>query len=352
MEVIRRHKESGGSVAAVFPIHYPRALFRAFNILPVEVWGPPGVDPSHGDKRLQAYVCSIVRNGLAFLESGGLDVVDILVTPHACDSLQGFGSLLIDFVPTKQPVLPLYMPRSVRASDLDFLAAELGHLFQRLEAFTGISPSGDQLMESIHREEAADVILGGLHQARQKLPLTDLPFYRLVRSREYLPAELFIETGQKALSQAEGEGQPGIPIILSGILPEPMEMLEAITDMGGCVAADDLACCGRRLYPAGSSQDPLRRMAERILNAPPDPTRGNPINERVSYLKQLVDETGAKGIVFYDVKFCEPELFDLPDLRRSLQGANIPSIVIEVDINDPLSHQVITRLESFLEMIE
>ena len=93
-------------------------------------------------------------------------------------------------------------------------------------------------------------------------------------------------------------------------------------------------------------------MAERILNAPPDPTRGNPIRERSQYLQQLVNTTGAKGVVFYDVKFCEPELFDLPDLRRALQETGVPSIAIEVDINDPLSHQVITRLESFLEMIE
>ena len=93
-------------------------------------------------------------------------------------------------------------------------------------------------------------------------------------------------------------------------------------------------------------------MAERILNAPPDPTRGNPISERCDYLQQLVKNTDAKGVVFYDIKFCEPELFDLPDLRRALQEASIPSIAIEVDINDRLSHQVITRLESFLEMIE
>jgi benzoyl-CoA reductase/2-hydroxyglutaryl-CoA dehydratase subunit BcrC/BadD/HgdB len=91
-------------------------------------------------------------------------------------------------------------------------------------------------------------------------------------------------------------------------------------------------------------------MAERILFGPPDPTRGNPIQARFDYLQQLVTKTEAWGIVFYDVKFCEPELFDLPDLRRLLRQAAIPSLVIEVDIGEPLSYQVRTRLESFLEM--
>ncbi len=65
IETIRAHKARGGRVAAVLPIHYPRALLRAFDILPVEVWGPPPVDATRGSAHLQPYVCSIVRNALA-----------------------------------------------------------------------------------------------------------------------------------------------------------------------------------------------------------------------------------------------------------------------------------------------
>jgi benzoyl-CoA reductase/2-hydroxyglutaryl-CoA dehydratase subunit BcrC/BadD/HgdB len=68
-------------------------------------------------------------------------------------------------------------------------------------------------------------------------------------------------------------------------------------------------------------------------------------------LLQLVERAGARGVLFYDVKFCEPELFDLPDLRQGLQRAGIPSVTIEVDLNDPLSQQILTRLGAFLEMI-
>ena len=63
-QVIDGHRNEGGRIAAVFPIHYPRALFRATGVLPVEVWGPPGLDSSLGDAHLQAYTCAIVRNGL------------------------------------------------------------------------------------------------------------------------------------------------------------------------------------------------------------------------------------------------------------------------------------------------
>jgi len=351
MEVIRAHKERGGAVAAVFPIHYPRALLYAFEVLPVEVWGPPGADPSHGTAHLQPYICSIVHSALSFLVTGGLEVVDLIIIPHACDSLQGLGSLLLDFIRPAKPVLPLYLPRGQRESDIDFLAEELRNIYDHLKSITGRSPSPEEFLDHVLQDEGADGLLAELHRKRASLPLDDWEFYRLIRAREFLPAEKFMEVAHSTLSQATEGPREGIPLLLSGIVPEPPEFLQAIGELGGWVMADDLACCGRRLYPPGQSEDPFRRLAERIVGAPPDPTRGSPLEGRLAYMLDQIRISGAKGVVFYGVKFCEPELFDLPQLRRELGKAGIPSTVIEVDINEPLSRQVRTRLEAFLEVI-
>jgi benzoyl-CoA reductase/2-hydroxyglutaryl-CoA dehydratase subunit BcrC/BadD/HgdB len=369
-EIIRAQQDRGGLVAAVLPIHYSRALLRAFDVLPVEVWGPPNVDASYGAAHLQPYVCSLVRNALSFLRTGGLDVVDVIVVPHACDSLQGLGSILIDFVRPRQPVIPLYLPRGMRESDIQFLAEEFRSVYRQLEDITHRSPSNADLMASIEREEAADALLAQLHQRRPQLALTQTEFYRLVRAREYLPAETCSELARAVLDGRPTDSQPddsssgdaaptrnpplkgeGIPILLSGIVPEPMSLFESIAEMGGVIVADDLACCGRRLYPPGKSKDAFLRMAEGLLGGPPDPMRGSPIQERLDHLLRLTQASGARGVIFYDIKFCEPELYDLPDVRRGLQDAGIPSVTIEVDLNDPLSHQALTRIEAFLEMI-
>lgn len=350
-EIIHAHKANGGHIAAVLPIHYPRALLRAFNILPIEVWGPPRIDPMLGTAHLQPYVCSIVRNALAFLLNGGLDAVDCIVVPHTCDSLQGFASILIDFVKPKQPVLPIYLPRGKRDSDLQFLAAEFRALNDKLSALTHRHPTNDDLMHAIEREEQADDLLAQLHRHRQKVALSQIDLYRLLRSREYLPAESFLSLREALFAPEQSPHYAGIPIILSGIVPEPPAIFNALDEMNAIVVADDFAACGRRLYPHGASDDPFVRMAERILNAPPDSTRGSRIDERLQHLISLAQTSGARGIVFYDVKFCEPELFYLPALRQGLQRAGIPSTVIEFDLNDGLSQQTRTRLEAFVEMI-
>lgn len=351
-EIIREHKETGSQIAAILPYHYPRPIFSAFDILTVEVWGPPRVDSSHGSVHLQPYICSIARNALSFLLEGGLRETDYILVPHGCDSLQGLGSILIDFIHPQQKVFPFYIPRGEKNKAVDFLAAEIRSLFKKISEATGHTPGDEKIKESVKQHQKADELLSQLHVSRKNIGLSPFEFYRLIRTREYLPAPAFSELAHKALSSKRNDEQTeGIPILLSGIVPEPLEILDGLSQLGANVAADDLACCGRRLYPASSHEDPFVSMAESILTSSPDSTRGSSVEDRIQHLLDLAERSGAKGVIFLEIKFCEPELFYLPLLRGALEKAEIPSLVLEVELNDPFTHQLRTRIEAFLEMI-
>lgn len=351
-DLIREHQANGGMVAAVFPIHYPRELLRAHGVLPIEIWGPPGRDASAADRYLQAYTCSIVRGGMAFLQSGGLDAADLIVVPNPCDSLQGLGTVLLDFQVTDKPVLTVYNPRGgKRESALAYLADELGVMAAHLGKITGRSPTDAELLEATQREAHADALLAKLWQARTSIALENRDFYRLVRSREYLPVEDFIALGERYLEGA-GEPQTGrVPVVLSGLVPEPMSFLDIVSEAGATIAADDCACSGRRLYPEGDSELPLVRMAERILGASPCSMRGSPIQARIDHLLDLATRTQSKAVIFFEVKFCEPEQFYLPLVRAGLDAAGVRSIVLEVDVTDTLPRQAATRVEALLETL-
>jgi len=349
-EIVARACDRGERIAAVMPIHYPRALLRAHGFYPIEVWGPPEVDPIEGNAHFQAYTCAIVRNAASFLVQGGLDVASVLLVPHTCDALQGMASVLIDFMRPKQKVCTLYLPRREGPSATKYLAAELQRLGEELAAISGRRPDDAELLEAVEREEAADRALAELARGRDRVDLSARDYFSLLRSREYLPAEDFIEAAEAAPRGARSDD--GVALMISGIVPEPMDLFDQINAAGARIVADDLACCSRRLYPPGESQAPYVRMAESLLDCPADPTRGSTIPTRSEELAQRMRELGARGLLVYDPKFCEPELFDLPQLRRHLAAFELPLLHVEFEMGGSLSNQALTRIEAFVETLQ
>ena len=339
----------GRRVVAVMPIHYPRAMLRAYRLHPIEIWGPPHAPRHEGHRHFQTYACDIVVKAMAFVRSGGIDATCAILVPHTCDALQGMGSVLTDFLRPGQRVLTLYLPRGRRASDREFLRNELERLGGTLAQVSGHEPSPSEWAEAFEAEDAADAALADLYHRRRRLAVSDREFYTTVRAREYLTAEQFCE---RAAALPEGEARKaGVGLMISGIVAEPMELFDQIEAMGAQVVGDDLACGHRRLYAKSAEHDPLERTASRLASAPPDPTCGTPIHERVRALEARMRALGAKGLLVYDPKFCEPELFDVPLLRKHLSAAGFPVLHVEFEMGDALPHQTLSRIEAFVETL-
>ena len=215
-----------------------------------------------------------------------------------------------------------------------------------------MKPDDAATMEQIMADERAQSLVAELWSKRLALPMTNMEFYRLVRTHEYLDSKSFIGLIETTLATASvtPSGSP-LPVILSGIVPEPRGLLETLDRAGAVVAGDDTACCGRRIYPPGTSSDVYTRCAQRILNAPPDSTRGSPLRDRLDHLLRLARSCRARGVVFVGMQFCEVEQFDLPFLCHGLKAEGIDSIVVETDLKQPFGERAVTRIEAFLEVL-
>jgi benzoyl-CoA reductase/2-hydroxyglutaryl-CoA dehydratase subunit BcrC/BadD/HgdB len=51
------------------------------------------------------------------------------------------------------------------------------------------------------------------------------------------------------------------------------------------------------------------------------------------------------------VKFCEPELFDIPQLVEELKKRDVVTLIIDTELHQGLSGQLRTRVEALVEMI-
>jgi len=148
--------------------------------------------------------------------------------------------------------------------------------------------------------------------------------------------------------------QRGVPVLVTGYVPEPAALLATLNGAGAYVAADDYAAVGRRVIRTAPApaEDPWRWLTDRYFAAPPCPTRAADTATRMSHLTGLAERSGARGVLVHVMKFCEPELFDVPVIRETFAARGLPVLVLEGELEGALSGQAVTRLEAFAELLQ
>jgi benzoyl-CoA reductase/2-hydroxyglutaryl-CoA dehydratase subunit BcrC/BadD/HgdB len=68
-------------------------------------------------------------------------------------------------------------------------------------------------------------------------------------------------------------------------------------------------------------------------------------------LKQVKD-SGADGVLFWYIKFCEPDAFDRPQLMNRLKEEGIPVGFIDLELTTTNFDAVRTRINAFCEILE
>jgi len=352
----RQRAEHGRKAVAVLPIHYPKEILTALDLLAVELWGPPGPPRGDGAGRIQAYVCSVARNALAFLASGGADAADAVLFPHTCDSIQQLATLATDFDGWRRPAFTFLHPKGLaRASARRFVDAELRALAAKLETVAGRELDAARLAWAIRLHRQVDAERAALLDGRGALALDDRELYALLRRGEWLWPEEHLAELRAARAEAQG-GPPraGVPVLVTGYVPEPAATLELLNGAGLFVGADDYAAVGRRVVREPSASevgDPWELLASRYWAAPPCPTRSSDQDARMAWLLGLLERSGARGVIVHVLKFCEPELFDVPAIRRTFAARGVPLLYLEGELETQPSGQATTRIEAFAEML-
>ncbi len=354
-EYIEKQKKAGRKVLAVLPIYYPKEILTAANIHAVELWGPPGPPKGPSAGRVQSYICAVARNAVSFFADGHAEMADGILFPHTCDSIQGMATMLPDFGGWDKKTFNFIHPRGDRRKSLEvFLEAELRKLAADCAEWSGAKLTNADLMEAIRLHREIDAIRAELLDKRSRLSMNDAELYGLLRRGEWLWPEDHLNELKEARQKITSETvQKAAPLMITGIVCEPMSIFKVLSDAGAYVAADDYAAIGRRVVKkdAPAKGDPFKVLAELYHGAPPCPTRYAHQPLRMEYLSNLAKSAGVRGIIIHEVKFCEPELFDIPAIKAAFAKLDIPLLYLETELEKEMPGQAVTRLEAFVEII-
>ena len=349
----QRGTEEGRRILGVFPSYVPKEILWAAGLLPVEIWDPP-LETSEANAHLQPYICSVVKLGMELILQGRTDSVDAFLFPHTCDSLQNMASVARDYMGLRQNCHFFYHPKAPYS---EVSKAFLRHELETLAAEFAPGENGmpqELLAPWVQKGRALQEKLAQLYDLRAKgdLKAKNAQFYETVRLGEYLLPDDYLAQ-LVSLRKTETEvPQEGPSILLSGVLPCPKGVLDLLDDLEVRVGDDDLLTCGRRLgIPMSVEEDPFSTLVESYFSMPPCSTRGHSIQERLDHLLMKAKRCQAQGVLFLMIKFCEPELFDVPQLVEGLKKEGLSTLVLDCEANESVSGQMSTRIEAFVETI-
>ena len=349
-------KETGKKIVGYFCSYTPEEIILAAGALPFRIFGRG--DISLADAHLQAYSCSLVRGALEDALSGSLDFLDGVVFPHTCDSIQRLSDIWRINVKTGfhiDVVLPVKLDTK---SSGEYMADVLRKFQRDIENGLGVVISEDDLKSSVIKYNRIRSYLWNIYRIRSENPaligsgdLHAIVKASMVMERDLLLDELSVFAG--SLHGGNVAGKPaGKRVVLSGGVCNLPDIYSFIEDSGGTVVGDDF-CTGSRYFEGEISLkgDIVESIAKRYRERINCPAKHSGLLTRGEHIIKIVKESGAKGVIFLFLKFCDPHSFDYPYLKAMLDREGIPSMLFEIEEQLPSEGQFKTRCEAFLEML-
>ncbi|HOZ47230.1 MAG TPA: 2-hydroxyacyl-CoA dehydratase family protein [Candidatus Hydrogenedentes bacterium] len=354
----RKAAEEGSKVAAYMCTYTPEELFHAAGYFPMRLFGRNSGATNQADAHLPAYACGFLRSALDMALAGELGFVDLMVFGHTCDSMQNLADIWKHAVPNmKQLVITTPVVVGTEAS-IAYFREELARARARLDEIAG-PVSDDAIVSSIVLYDGHRALMQRLYALRAARPgcLSGREMMAIVLASMLMPREehaLHLEALLGALDQdADRVVAAGKPkVIVIGNVVQNLDYA-AVIEAAGCVVLDEDLCSGRRAFamaPA-ESEDPLEQLARMYLTPAACPSKHQPGFDIGGALLERAQSSGAEGVVILLTKFCEPWCFDYPYLKEVFDKAGIPSLLIEIESNQPPSEQFRNRIHAFAEML-
>jgi benzoyl-CoA reductase/2-hydroxyglutaryl-CoA dehydratase subunit BcrC/BadD/HgdB len=349
-------REGGKKVIASFCSYFPEEVILAAGAHPLRLF-PAEKNTSPSDRYMQGYVCSVVRSAMTLGLSERTDCLDGLVVPHACDSYQRLSDLWrcnIDIPFFSDVVFPSRLDSQASG---EYLVDILKRFAEELSSFTGEKVTEESLAEAIRLTNG---IRKELTAVREKtLRGVDVPemkteeLFKLCMILDRKEALDLAASVNRSMERAEPlqEERPGI--MLTGSVCDIPEIYRIIEEAGARVVLDD-TCSGFRPWQTmiPERDDPWLALSEYYRSHRLCASKHYPGITRYDDVARMARESGAEGVIFVQMKYCEPYAFDYPYSRESLDTIEIPSLNLEVE--QPLSNegQVRTRIETLIQMLE
>ena len=352
---------TGRPVIGSFPMNFPSELTHATGALPVIIQ-ESRTTITEGRSLLPEFYCSYTRSLADQAATGELDVFDAFVLADHCVQLLG----AVDVIRWAKPEIPTHFAQFISSMDDPWSQGQvidkIGSLRAEVEEIVGTAVTHEALSNSIRLFNENRRLLREFYDLRKsgRVRITASQMQTLVKSSMVMDIQEHSALLRDILAALEPEDYAPdslVRIHLSGhfCAPPRPELLDVIEECGALVVNDDLYHGFRYISTdVPEDVDPFDALAlwylDRNISAP----CGTRVQRNVdwdSYLISSLEDSGSDGVITLMAKFCEPLMLYYPELKKALDGRDIPVLLIETEHEGVAEESVRTRVETFVERI-
>lgn len=355
-KIMQEYIAQGEKVIGCLPVYTPEEIIHASGMIPMGIWGG-NVEVNAAKQYFPAFACSIMQSIMENALKGSYRGLSAVLIPCMCDTLicvtQNWKSGVKDI-----PMIPLVYPQNRKLeAGVDYLVSEFEGVKTKLEEICGHEISDEKINESI---EVYNQHRKALQEFTELVPdylNTITPYIRstVIKSGHFMKKEehtALVKELNEILKSMPKEDFKGKKVLLTGIIMDEKEVLDVLTENDMAVAYDNLAHETRQfktLVPEGD--EPLRRLATQWSLIEGCSLAYDPYKYRGKMIVEEVERLGIDGVIYALMKFCDPEEYDYPIVKKDLENANIPQLYIEVEQQSINVEQIRTKVQTFADII-
>ena len=353
--------DTGGRVIGIFPMHFPGELAHAAGALPMIVQEDD--EPiTVGQSQVFNFYCGYNRSLIDQALRGEFDVFDAILFGDHCVQLLGTADVIRAHIPNK----PILFNQLCSILDADWAMNETRGTFRQLwlelETLIGNKIDEAAVQASIRLFNRNRSLIRQLYEMRRagQIDLTGRQMQHIVKSSMVMDKArhtAYLESLIAELKHA-APARGSVRVFLSGHLchAPKLSVLDLIEECGCTVVDDDLYHGFRFIFAdVDEVQTPIDALSNWYLDRSkkvPCPTRATKGRDWEQYLLKSVEQSRAEGLIILMVKFCEPHMFFIPEIKDAFDKHGIPHLTIETEHEGMALEGLKTRVETFVEIIK
>lgn len=345
---------AGKKVVLTAPVYTPEEIVHAMGAVPMGVWGAD-LELQQSKRYFPAFICSIVQSIVELGMKGVYEGASAIIIPSLCDSLKVTGENWKYAVPSI-PFIPMTYPQNRKPSFAsDFTKAGYHRVIRDLEAATGLTFDEARLADSLAVYDAHNAAMRRVSAVMAQHPeITNSQRSDVFKSAFFMRKEEHTALVNELIAALESAptGAAKLPIYTTGILADAPSLLEILDENGLQIVADDVAAQSRQYRTdAPALGGALDRLVDKFRAMDHCSVLYDVEKARVYHIVEEAKACGAKGVLVILTKFCDPEEFDYPLIKKACDAAELPCVLIEVDRQMVSYEQARTAVETLRDLL-